>query len=205
MNDFLKHYGVKGMKWGVRRYQDSDGRLTSEGKKHKKEVLFVSGSSKTQDETSEYYRKSLPKSVIDKLNTSMNSGEKIIVGDAPGIDRQVQDYLNSMNYRKVEIYGPGKQVRYSANSKWKTNPIDDPEHEPGSKEWLAKKDVAMTKAASKGLAVVLDEGAKATRKNVERLVSQNKDVDVHMLSKSGESEDKVFLGKDFVLKFMNGG
>lgn len=30
---YLAHYGVKGMKWGVRRYQNEDGTLTSLGKK----------------------------------------------------------------------------------------------------------------------------------------------------------------------------
>lgn len=30
----LAHYGVKGMKWGVRRYQNPDGSLTPEGKVH---------------------------------------------------------------------------------------------------------------------------------------------------------------------------
>lgn len=29
----LKHYGIKGQKWGRRRYQNSDGSLTPEGKK----------------------------------------------------------------------------------------------------------------------------------------------------------------------------
>lgn len=33
MSEFLVHYGVKGMKWGVRRYQNKDGTLTSAGKK----------------------------------------------------------------------------------------------------------------------------------------------------------------------------
>lgn len=31
--DYLMHYGVKGMKWGVRRYQNSDGSLTAKGQK----------------------------------------------------------------------------------------------------------------------------------------------------------------------------
>ena len=120
----------------------------------------------------------------------MKSGNKVVVGDAPGVDRQVQDYLKKKKYSNVEVYGPGKQVRYSANKKWKTNPIDAPEFEVGSKEWLAKKDIAMTKVSDLGLAVVLDEGAKATRKNVERLIEQNKDVKVYELSKNGKKYDK---------------
>lgn len=32
--DILCHHGIKGQKWGVRRFQDRNGRLTSEGKQH---------------------------------------------------------------------------------------------------------------------------------------------------------------------------
>lgn len=32
-NDQIWHWGVKGMKWGVRRYQNADGSLTEAGKK----------------------------------------------------------------------------------------------------------------------------------------------------------------------------
>lgn len=32
-NDYLQHHGIKGQKWGVRRYQNPDGSLTNDGKK----------------------------------------------------------------------------------------------------------------------------------------------------------------------------
>lgn len=37
-NGELYHHGVKGMKWGVRRYQNKDGSLTSAGKKRKRKI-----------------------------------------------------------------------------------------------------------------------------------------------------------------------
>ena len=33
MSDVLQHYGIRGMKWGVRRFQQKDGSLTSQGRK----------------------------------------------------------------------------------------------------------------------------------------------------------------------------
>jgi hypothetical protein len=33
MSSYLIHYGIKGQKWGIRRYQNEDGTLTAEGKK----------------------------------------------------------------------------------------------------------------------------------------------------------------------------
>jgi hypothetical protein len=32
-NDYLQHHGIKGMKWGIRRFRNTDGTLTPEGRK----------------------------------------------------------------------------------------------------------------------------------------------------------------------------
>lgn len=48
---YIKHYGVKGMKWGVRRYQNYDGTLTALGKKRNK-----TWSERDPDAINEIYR-----------------------------------------------------------------------------------------------------------------------------------------------------
>lgn len=46
--DFLKfqelyHHGIKGQKWGIRRYQNEDGTLTPEGRKRLQEMATLVG------------------------------------------------------------------------------------------------------------------------------------------------------------------
>jgi hypothetical protein len=173
------------MKWGVRRYQNKDGSLTSAGRARygSGKKVFVSGSSKTQDKNSRYYRKKLPDNIKSAIDSKMKNGDTILVGDAPGIDRQVQDYLKKNRYKHVTVYATGDEPRYSANKKWNTKLVDSKGYEPGTPEFNRQKDIAMTNDADEGIAVVLDKGgAKATRNNVDRLIEQNKNVDIYKLT-----------------------
>lgn len=48
--EYLEHYGILGMKWGVRRYQNSDGTLTEAGKRR----LSIASKPKTSTEKWKY-------------------------------------------------------------------------------------------------------------------------------------------------------
>ena len=61
--DELYHYGVKGMKWGVRRYQNKDGSLTTAGKKRKRALTV----SKTENQ-------------IDDIISTFNKNERKLMG-----------------------------------------------------------------------------------------------------------------------------
>lgn len=169
----LYHYGVKGMKWGVRK----DRRIPT---------VFISGSSKTQTKESEWYRKELPRSITAKINSYIRDHKRIIVGDAPGIDTQVQNYLKRKGYKNVIVYSTGK-ARYQADRTWRNRKIKSTAP-VGSKEYLAAKDSAMRSAATEGLAVVIPNGASATRNNIADMVKNQKLVSVVEL---GENENTV--------------
>lgn len=81
-NKELYHYGVKGMKWGVRRYQNPDGSLTDKGKKKISKKYKKAAVAATEDmarNATSLWVKSYNKSAdemnnggIDKFNASQH-------------------------------------------------------------------------------------------------------------------------------------
>lgn len=70
-NSSLQHHGVRGMKWGVRRYQNSDGTLTEAGKKrYAKELAKVEAEKKILKNRARTQAK------IDKLNAMRKENEE---------------------------------------------------------------------------------------------------------------------------------
>lgn len=69
LRKYLVHYGIKGQKWGVRRYQNKDGSYTSAGKRRRRE------NSSDYEETRELRKlsaKKLSNEELKKLNKRMN-------------------------------------------------------------------------------------------------------------------------------------
>ena len=170
--DWLAHHGVAGQRWGVR-----NGPPYPIGSHPRK--VFISGTSKLKNKDSEFYRKSLPKAVTDKLDNYISKNYHILIGDAPGIDTEIQKFLAKKNHRNVTIYTISEEPRFMASNDlgWGVKVV------PGDEQ--VAKDIAMSKDAHMGFAIPIEGGARATRNNIERLENSGKKVDVIELGTDG--------------------
>ena len=90
-SEVLKHYGVLGMKWGVRRYQNKDGTYTDQGKKRyrktpeqleserqKKRDMKNRGTLSNAELKERIERLKLEKELKDLTRSEISAGQKFV-------------------------------------------------------------------------------------------------------------------------------
>lgn len=108
MDSTLTHHGIKGQKWGVRRFQNRDGTLTSAGKKRYGDD---DGSTKTLTEKGAMRRLKTDSSGTTSSASKSSSGKKSVkdMSDAD-LTNQVKRLNLEKQYKKLskEDAGPSK-------------------------------------------------------------------------------------------------
>lgn len=110
MSNELQHWGIKGQKWGVRRYQNADGSLTPAGvKRYRNEAAEIERQLNTKNgTTAEDYEKTLNR--VKTVSTSVE-GVRRINSDMrqikdPTMERRIRKNASQMSdkelYEKVQ-------------------------------------------------------------------------------------------------------
>lgn len=107
----LYHYGVKGQKWGVRRYQNKDGSLTSDGQK--KKLAFTQ---------SDGYRNTLRKVMSNKtINKAANNLTELNMERARQKEakKERKQQLKSTYKNLKDKAGLGERLLYTSGTRRK--------------------------------------------------------------------------------------
>ena len=118
----LKHYGVRGMRWGVRRYQNKDGSLTNAGKKRYDRDVRENNAKKKDNRINidgpdphRWVKEDIGRSkrVVDssndmirelkKVDGSLRSSSKKKPDVSRLTDQQLRDRINRMNLERQYI------------------------------------------------------------------------------------------------------
>lgn len=123
-NDTLTHYGVLGMKWGVRRYQNKDGTLTSVGKrrldKERKKAKVSdkqSATTKMKEMTDSELKERIARLELEKRYMDLLKGaEKTKVNKGKAFVMDVIERSGQNIATQLATYALGKAVNKMAGS-----------------------------------------------------------------------------------------
>lgn len=133
--------------------------------------------------------KYLSQIAIQKINNIMAKGLTVLIGDANGADRIIQEYLYKNHYQNVIVYYAGQKIRNNIG-KWTTENIPALGLEGRAKFTI--KDLRMAEDSDFGL-MIWDGISKGTNNNINKMLSLGKHF--YIIRDNEIITDKVFQTK----------
>ena len=128
MDNELYHYGVKGMRWGVRRHRNEDSSLTSAGKRRNRigvlhpvySALIGASDKMTSDKIikkSIDFKANSKKDDLEKLNTynDYKKAGRITMTQSNGARKRVKDGDVDTNYKIMEMLAGSSNMKKVLN------------------------------------------------------------------------------------------
>jgi hypothetical protein len=125
-------------------------------------TVFIGGSRKISRLSSE---------VLERIDEILAKHLAIVIGDAAGADKSVQQYLHARGYRDVEVFCSGNRCRNNVGD-WPIRQVPVNSNRRDF-DFYATKDIHMAQEASFGV-MIWDGESAGTLMNVWRLIKQNK-------------------------------
>lgn len=133
--------------------------------------------------------KQIPQNVIQSLQNIQKNGLEVLVGDADGIDKKIQDYFRKNNYENICVYSIYSPPRNLSSPTFRKKIIKVTEDLKKERERQTLKDKAMTEDSDYSL-VVWDGKSKGSHKNILRALDLEKKVKIYLTYKNQFIEQK---------------
>ena len=115
--------------------------------------------------------KKLPFKAIEKIDSIIQNNYTILVGDAKGVDLNIQKYLLKKRYSNVNVYYAGNDIRNNLGN-WETKRISSTHNEKG-RDLYTLKDISMAQDSDYAL-MIWDGESKGTLNNIIEMKKLNK-------------------------------
>lgn len=133
--DYLTHHGIKGQKWGIRRYQNSGGTWTALGKQHRREETVES--SKRKIKTDKIFEPIIKngkdkekispaesaatetKKIVDNVNTIYKNAKKVKESEEPRESKTLSDEELKRRIARLRLEKEYEQLKKEDTEKGK--------------------------------------------------------------------------------------
>jgi hypothetical protein len=149
--------------------------------------------------------KKLPLEVIGSIKKIIDNNFEILVGDADGIDKLIQDYCLSENYTNLTVFSISAIPRYKASNQFSFKHIFPDKNIKSERERQQEKDKAMT-YDSEFTFVIWDGKSQGSYANIIRALEDNKKIKIYNnSSQSFLEQSKINKSEiEFIYRESNG-